>query len=149
MVSSFGVSLVLLFLNRRGAAISTHVALIATVAATTLCWVVTAYIGPQTDRGVLIAFYRKVRPAGPGWGPIREAAGLLPAETRADNIPLAMLGWAAGCTVIWSALFTVGSVLYGQTGQAMFLAAVFVVSGVVLLQVIRTLWSTGDEADAG
>jgi hypothetical protein len=25
-----------------------------------------------------------------------------------DNIPMALVGWVAGCTAIWSALFTVG-----------------------------------------
>ena len=146
MISSFGVSLVLLALNRRGVVISTHAALIVTIAATTVSWVLTAFLGPQTDREVLVAFYRKVRPAGPGWEPIRAVAGLPPddARTAADDIPMAMLGWAAGCTVIWSALFTVGSVLYGRMGQAAFLAAVFIVSGLVLLRVVRRLWSSGN-----
>jgi Na+/proline symporter len=148
MVSSFAMSLLLLALNRRGMVISTHLALISTVAVTTVCWVLTALLGPQTDPEVLVAFYRKVRPAGPGWAPIRALAGPLERGPAADNIPLAMLGWAAGCTVIWSALFTVGSILYGQSSQAAFLAAVFVASGVVLLLVIRRLWTTGDETTA-
>ncbi len=145
MVSSFGMSLLLLALNRRGIVISTHLALISTVAVTTVCWVLTAFLGPQTDRDVLVAFYRKVRPAGPGWAPIRALAGPLEGGRVADNIPLAMLGWAAGCTVIWSALFAVGSVLYGRMGQAAFLAAVFIASGLVLLWVVRRVWATGNE----
>ncbi len=75
MVSSFVISIALLVLARNGVAISTHAALILTVAVTTVCWVITAYVGPQTDQRVLIEFYRKVRPSGPGWAPIRAAAG--------------------------------------------------------------------------
>src|SRR5512145_2007864 len=56
MISSFGVSLVLLILAKNGVAISTHMALILTVAATTICWVITAYVGPETDQRVLIEF---------------------------------------------------------------------------------------------
>ncbi len=58
---------------------------------------------------------------------------------------MALLGWVAGCTAIWSALFTVGNFLYGRTSEALFLLAVFAVSGFVLLRVVQRLWdvSTG------
>src|SRR6187431_2842294 len=67
MVSSFLVSVSFLALARNGVQVSTHVALVLTVIATTVCWTITAYVGPQTDRDVLVRFYRTVRPAGPGW----------------------------------------------------------------------------------
>jgi Na+/proline symporter len=149
MVSSFGVSVVLLVLSKNGLALSTHKALLVTVAVTTVSWVLTAFLGPETDRAILTSFYEKVRPFGPGWTRVREAAGIpRSASTSArDNIPLALLGWFAGCTAIWSALFTVGSFLYGRLPQAFFLLAVFVVSGLGLLYVGQRLWSdTGEEA---
>ena len=71
MVSSFVVSVALLVLARNGVIFSTHVALIVTVAITTVCWMVAAFAGPQTDRAVLLAFYTKVRPFGPGWTSIQ------------------------------------------------------------------------------
>lgn len=149
MVSSFVISVALLVLARNGVAISTHMALILTVAATTICWVITAYVGPRTDQRVLIEFYRKVRPSGPGWAPIRAAAGLSEAEARvtSDNIPLALLGWAVGCAMIWSALFTVGNILYGRNSAALLMGTVFVVSGSTLIYVVRQLW-TDEEAKA-
>src|SRR6516162_6812325 len=68
MISSFGVSIVLLLLKRGGvASLPTHYALLLTIGVTTICWLITAFIGPQTDRQTLVAFYRKVRPFGPGW----------------------------------------------------------------------------------
>ena len=143
MVSSFVVSVALLILRRRGLDLTTHAALLITVAVTTVCWVVTAFAGPQTDRAVLINFYRKVRPSGPGWAPVRQEAGVAPAGE--DNIPLALLGWAAGCTAIWSALFTVGTFLYGRYPQCLMLAAVFAVSAAVLVYTTRGLWSGGGE----
>jgi SSS family solute:Na+ symporter len=120
------------------------------VAVTTICWVITAYVGPQTDQRVLIEFYRKVRPSGPGWAPIRAAAGISDAEARAtaDNIPLALLGWVVGSSMIWSALFTVGNLLYGRQSYALLMGAVFVVSGSILLYVIRQLWA-GDGSSEG
>jgi Na+/proline symporter len=143
MVSSFLVSLVFLVLAKNGVHVSTHVALVLTVVATTVCWVITAYVGSQTDRDVLVRFYRTVRPPGPGWEPIRAAAGVTEAELAAtgDNIPMALVGWVAGCVAIWSSLFTVGNVLYGRTSTALVLFVVFVISSVVLTRIVRTLWT--------
>jgi SSS family solute:Na+ symporter len=145
MLSSFAVSVVLLVLAKNGAAISTHRALLITIAVTTICWVATAWLGPETDRRVLIAFYEKVRPAGPGWKPIRAAANLS-GRAPAENIPLALLGWVAGCAAIWSSLFAVGNFLYQRPGAAMLLLAVFAASGLTLLAVVRKLWADSDAA---
>jgi Na+/proline symporter len=150
MISSFAVSLLFLILAKQGIVISSHLALIITILVTTVCWITTAFVGPQTERQVLINFYRKVRPAGPGWAPIRAIAGLTPAELAApgDNIPMALLGWVAGCTVIWSALFTVGNYLYGRMDYAVGLAVVFLISGSMLLYVIRQLWDVPQPGEA-
>jgi SSS family solute:Na+ symporter len=140
MISSFGVSVVLLVLAKNGAAISTHLALLITIGVTTICWVATAWLGPETDRRVLISFYEKVRPAGPGWKTIRAAANVS-GRAPAENIPLALLGWVAGCTAIWSSLFAVGNFLYQRPGTATLLLAVFIASGLTLLFVVRKLWA--------
>lgn len=151
MVSSFAISLALLILAKNGIHFSTHVALLMTIAFTTVCWVTTAFVGPTTDRQVLIDFYTKVRPFGPGWKKVQKDAGLVDGwggpRAAGDNIPLALLGWVAGCTMIWSALFTVGNFLYGRTSTATFLLATFVVSGSALVYVVQRLWS-GSKAEA-
>ena len=91
--------------------------------------------------------YRRVRPAGPGWEPVRRAAGIARTEATsdADNIPLALLGWVAGCITIWSSLFTVGTVLYGRWVQAAILLAIFIGSGLTLIYVTRRLWRSEPE----
>jgi solute:Na+ symporter, SSS family len=150
MVSSFVVSLILLFLNRNGIPISTHIGLLVTVICTTICWVMTAYCGPETDRATLIAFYKKIRPFGPGWRRIRQEAGL-PDErpgASAQNIPMALLGWFAGCTMIWSALFAVGNILYARYDLAITLSVVFAVSASAVIYVVNRLW-TGNDTMAG
>ncbi len=149
MVSSFVVSLILLFLNRNGIPISTHIGLLVTVICTTICWVTTAYCGPETDRATLIAFYKKIRPFGPGWRRIRQEAGLSDERpgASAQNIPMALLGWFAGCTMIWSALFAVGNVLYARYDLAITLSVVFAVSACAVTYVVNRLW-TGNDAVA-
>ncbi len=148
MISSFACSVVLMIINNHLAAaneavIPDHVALVATVGFTTVCWVLAAFLTPATDMETLVAFYRKVRPAGPGWERVRLAANMTKEEARdaGDNLPLAMLGWTAGVCAIWSSLFTVGKFLYGQTTAGFELMAVFVVSGSVLVYVTNRIWS--------
>jgi Na+/proline symporter len=150
MISSFLFSIVLLVLrNKFSLAIPTHYALILTVIVTTISWMLTAYLGPQTDRETLIKFYRKVRPFGPGWNSVRRDAGITKAEARGthESFPLALVGWVSGSLTIWSALFTVGNFLYGRWVYAGVLLAVFAVSGRVLLKVINRLWENKAPAD--
>jgi hypothetical protein len=150
MISSFAVSVGILILNKSGTHISTHVALLTTIAFTTVCWLLTAYFGPGTDRKTLIEFYKRVRPFGPGWKEIRKEAGLPDgARGPGDNIPLALLGWFAGCTAIWSALFTVGNFLYGRLTYAFILLAVFLVSGGALFYVFNRLWTNDGNYEKG
>jgi hypothetical protein len=149
MISSFGFSALLLVLAKNGVSFSTAAALLMTVAVTTVCWLITAYVSPATERDVLIRFYTLVRPAGPGWARVRRDAGL-PADSRTspDNIPMALLGWVAGCAAIWSALFAVGNLLYYRFVSFTICTVVFVISGIVLIKVVQALWS-GSGADAG
>jgi SSS family solute:Na+ symporter len=149
MISSFLISALLLVLAKNGVHFSTHVALMVTVAVTTVCWVATAYLGPQTDHDVLVDFYLKTRPFGPGWAPIRRDPRVLrsTADAPADNIPMALVGWVSGCTLVWSALFTIGNYLYGRNGTATVLLVIAVVSGLIVIRVVRTLWS-GEESSS-
>jgi SSS family solute:Na+ symporter len=144
MVSSFMVSIILLILSKNDIHLSTHIALMITIAFTTVCWVVTAFVSPQTDRTKLIEFYKKVRPFGPGWKRIREEEGIPVGEVRSaqENIPLALLGWVAGCMAIWSSLFTIGNFLYGRMNYAIMLLAVFLISAGFLVYVVNRLWDS-------
>ena len=58
-----------------------------------------------------------------------------------ENIPLALVGWLAGSVMIWSALFTVGNILYGRMDYAAALGAVLIASTAALIMTVRRLWS--------
>jgi solute:Na+ symporter, SSS family len=147
MVSSLLVSIALAVLARQGHPLSSHVALMVTVAATTICWVVTAYVAPQTDPEVLRAFYRKVRPSGPGWAPVRAALGAEADGVAGDPLPLALVGWALGCAMVWSSLFAIGQALYGEWALAAGLTATAVVTGTGLALLAPRLWPDTSGAD--
>jgi solute:Na+ symporter, SSS family len=142
MISSFTVSVVFFVLRKTGHAQPFAHTVLYSVALTTICWLITAYVSPPTSRERLIAFYRKVHPSGPGWRVVREEAGISESEgaLESDRMGQATLGWIAGCLTIWSSLFAIGNILYGRYQLAAILLAVFVVSGLVLIYVINNLW---------
>jgi len=143
MVSSFAISVVFIIMKKSGHPLPFANTVLYSVAFTTVCWMVTAFVSTPTSSERLIAFYKKVHPAGPGWARIRREAGVTDAEValHGDHMGLATLGWVSGCATIWSSLFAIGDFLYGRTGLALTLTAVFLVSGTVLLIVINHLWT--------
>jgi SSS family solute:Na+ symporter len=150
MISSFAFSILLLVLRKLGFPVPDHYALILTVVVTTISWMITAFVAPQTDKAQLIKFYRKVRPFGPGWKAVRRQAGITEIDGQAgQSFQLALVGWVSGSLTIWSALFTVGNVLYGRWVYAGVLLAVFIAAGLVLLRVVKRLWANGGDAAPG
>jgi Na+/proline symporter len=146
MISSFSISVVFFLMRKAGHPLPFAHSVLYSVAFTTVAWLLTAFLGPQTSRDRLVAFYRKVHPAGGGWTPIREAAGISAAEAalHSDHLGKATAGWIAGCLTIWSGLFATGEFLYGRNGLALLLTGIFVVSGAVLVYVVNTLWQPLD-----
>jgi len=97
--------------RQAGHAVAPHLVVLLTALVTTLIWVATALLTRPTDDATLVAFYRLVRPAGPGWTRIRALAGVGPSP---DSLPQAMLGWVLGCGFVYCALFGTGALLYGR-----------------------------------
>ena len=137
MVSSFVVSVGFFVAAKLGHGVPSHISLIATVAVTTVVWLTATYLTRPTDPAVLDNFYRLTRPAGPGWAAVRARTGLGPS---ADSLPQQFLGWMLGCFFVYSALFGVGSYLYGRNGPALLWAVVFVGSGLGLIRLLPRMW---------
>jgi Na+/proline symporter len=139
MVSSFALAAGLFIAQRRGAAIPSHVSLLLMVTTTTVIWIAIAFLTPQTDRRTLLAFYRLVRPAGPGWGSIREEVG---GPASSDNLSAAFVGWIAGLALIYGALFGSGLLLLGRPAAGTVGVAVAVVGGIALVRLLPRLWAS-------
>ena len=141
MLVSFFLSAAFFMATRQGGTIPAHVSLLITVAVTTVVWLAVAYFTPPTDRATLVSFYRKVRPAGPGWDSVRREAGVGPSP---DSLAHALLGWVLGCAFVYAALFGSGSFLYGEIMQGLFWSAVFLVSGVWLVGILKHSHNAAD-----
>jgi SSS family solute:Na+ symporter len=138
MVASFAVALGFFLAEKQGVVIPPSLPLLGTIAVTTAVWVTTAFFTTPTEHATLLAFYRKVRPAGPGWQAIREETGLGPSP---DSLPQAFLAWMLGVIMVYGALFGTGSLLYGRNGPALFWGAAFLISAVWLTRLAPRLWS--------
>ena len=90
--------------------------LFTVVSITTVLWLIVTFITRPTATDTLNAFYRQVRPGGPGWGPV--------ARRHADVTPDTGMGvmaanWAAGVVLVYSFLFGTGNLLLGSIGPGL------------------------------
>ena len=138
MFTSFAVAIAFFVAKRQGHALGDAQQLLLTVGITTVAWVAVTLLTEPVPEATLVAFYRKVRPAGPGWRAIREREAL-PASP--DSLPQQLLGMSLGVAWVYSALFGTGNLLYGHTGPMLFCVAIFVASSVGLWKVGRGLFA--------
>jgi Na+/proline symporter len=126
MVASFVVSLLAFaYIAPRFAANdpnATATVMLVTVACSTVVWlVVTLLTRPEPD-AVLEAFYRRVRPGGPGWARVSQRLGF-----GREPIPggaLAWTNWIAGIVAVYATLFGIGKIVFGFTGTGLVMLAV-------------------------
>lgn len=100
--------------------------MLITVAASTVIWVTVTYMtSPETD-ATLDAFYRRVRPGGPGWRRVSERLGL-----GREPIPggaLAWTNWVAGIVAVYASLFGIGKIVFGEIGTGVILLVIAVIA---------------------
>ena len=89
--------------------------MLITVAATTAIWVTVTLLTAPEPREKLLEFYRLVRPYPTFWRPIARAA---PEVRSSSSAGQDFLNWAAGCGLIYGALFGTGKLLLKETAVA-------------------------------
>jgi SSS family solute:Na+ symporter len=117
MIASFVVSMVAMWqvkaaLPKDSPLVQTYVMLI-TVVISTIVWLSVTYMTKPEPDQKLEAFYQKVRPGGPGWRRISEQLGY-----GGETIPggaLAWTNWLAGIIAVYSSLFGIGKLIFGET----------------------------------
>jgi Na+/proline symporter len=106
----------------------------------TLIWVVVTFITKPTEEKVLISFYEKIRPGGPGWKDIAAKADITDAE-KDWNVPVGLACMSLGCVAIYSLMFATGHLIYGSMAYFMISAVVALVSSVFLFRLWGRLFS--------
>ncbi len=144
MVSSFLLAAGFLYGQKHGFPMDATLQLLLSVGITTVVWVTVTLLTAPTERSTLLSFFRLVRPAGPGWRAVQVEAGVPPSP---DSLPMAFLGWVLGCTAVYSALFGVGSLLYGRTPQGLIFMAVFALTSWWLAKLLPAMWGGAGRAE--
>lgn len=104
---------------------------------TSAAWIITTFLTMPISEETLRNFYRKIRPGGPGWKRVVDKAReenielVKEADLRWD-VPTGILCMILGCMAIYSILFTIGNLLYGDFGQAGIFIVITVVSSILL-----------------
>ena len=118
-------------------AISSSVQLLLGVGITTLSWIlVTLFTRPESDE-VLINFYEKVHPGGPGWKYIFNVAKskgkIIHGKKEKWDVPNGLLCMLFGTLSIYATLFSIGSLIYGNNMSFIITSIIGVLSFIILL----------------
>jgi SSS family solute:Na+ symporter len=116
--------------------ISDWAQLVIGVAITTCGWLTVTFLTKPTEDRVLLSFYRKIHPGGPGWRAFlnrvrargERAEGLDPAW----QVPRGILCMFLGCVAVYSTLFATGNWIYSKTLPAVILSCTAVMATFLL-----------------
>lgn len=81
------------------------------VGATTIIWLIITYITKPVDEKVLHAFYERVKPGGTLWKPVAEKMPHVKPEFNFKDLAIC---WISGVIMVYTALFGLGKLLFGE-----------------------------------
>ncbi len=90
--------------------------LYAVVGLTTAVWLAATYLTRPTEAATLDAFFRRVRPGGPGWAPVARRCADVQPDTGLGALAL---DWLAGVVLVYATLFGTGYLLLGSPGTGL------------------------------
>jgi len=108
--------------------------MIVTVSLTTVGWLAVTWLTAPEPTETLHAFYRRVRPHGPGWRPIAAAVGVPPAS---PSLAGELLNACLGCVLVYAALFGVGELLLRSAAMGIGLLIISALAGALIARNLR------------
>jgi len=102
--------------------------MLVTVGTTTIVWTMVTRPEPMDK---LVAFYRRVRPEGPGWNGIAQQAELSQEHAK-GNLSLQIFNWILGCALIYGSLFGIGKLIFKEWGLGSLYLLIAITAGVLI-----------------
>ena len=96
---------------------------------TTAGWLCVTFLTPPEKINILLSFYRKTTPGGPGWKKIVNGIEI---EVKKWSVPNGILATIVGIIMIYTLLFSIGYLIYGDIKIGIVLMAVSVISSCCL-----------------
>ena len=136
MISSVVVSLAAFRLVPKGSGPGAEfeqqaIVMLVTVAVSTAVWVAVTFLTKPERDATLDAFYERVRPGGPGWAAVSRRLGY-----GREAIPggaMSFVNWLLGIVLVYSALFGIGKLVFGQLLLGFALVDTAIVAFVLIL----------------
>ncbi len=100
---------------------------------TTLVWLIVTFLTPAEDKKVLLNFYKKTNPGGPGW---RHVVGNEKIKNEYWSVPSGILAMLLSLVMIYSLLFSTGYLIYGNLD----LAGILIFIALIALCLLSKIW---------
>ncbi|MFQ3332578.1 MAG: SSS family solute:Na+ symporter [Flavobacteriales bacterium] len=101
---------------------------------TTVIWLVVTFATPAEDKEVLLIFYKKTVPGGPGWKAI---VGNEQIENEGWSVPSGILAMLLALAMIYSMLFATGYLIYGNLQ----LGGILMLIALIAAYLLSKVWS--------
>jgi SSS family solute:Na+ symporter len=108
--------------------------MLVTVSLTTIGWLAVTWMTAPEPAATLHAFYRRVRPHGPGWKAVAAAVGIPPAS---PSLGREVLNACLGCVLVYAALFGVGYLLLRSAAVGIGLLVISALAAVAIARNLR------------
>ncbi len=101
---------------------------------TTIIWLVVTFITPAEDKDVLLDFYKKTTPGGPGW---KAVVGEEQIKNEGWSVPSGILAMLLALAMIYCLLFATGYFIYGNIQ----LGAILTIIALLAVYLLSRVWS--------
>jgi len=106
---------------------------------TTIVWLIVTLSTKPCEEKILVNFYQKVRPGGPGWNKVMTNAvrkGLVKENNVYSDwdVPMGLLCMSLGCIAIFGFLFAIGYLIYGELTMFYILLSIAIISSALLFK---------------
>lgn len=138
MIASFVISILLQF----GLNLSTDdpnsfsIVMIITVLGSSIVWLTVTFLTSPEKDDVLVKFYKKVKPAGTLWKAVYEKHKITPSV---ESLSVSLRDWILGVLLVYSFLFGLGKVLFGELSIGLLLLLATALTGYFLVKDINKI----------
>jgi Na+/proline symporter len=98
--------------------------MLITVLVSTVIWLTVTFMTSPEPDAILESFYKRVRPGGPGWRRVAERTGFGAEGIEGGALP--WTNWIAGIVAVYTTLFGIGKIIFGETMMGVILLVIAV-----------------------
>lgn len=141
MTVSFLVAIYFHSIHERifGFTFESHYELVLSVFITTLSWILVTLLTKPTENSRLLEFYKKIKPYGIGWNKFLKNNNIAVKNKEFKESPMSdLLSMFLGIVLVYSGLFGIGYLLYGNITYSLILFFILFISAYKLNKIMNS-----------